>query len=142
MADAGGAIGSVDAPVTAKLNAAGPMMTSDLLTSWMDKNDKAQLLSLEDLPPGVSTLDAMLELYPPAGAATPADLRVHFGLYAHGETTPKSEEDLVPEEAGDLLKADAGFSIGDLPPGEYDLRATVIVDGKNVGVVGARIKKQ
>ena len=84
----------------------------------------------------------MLELYPPAGAATPADLRVHFGALRARRDDAEVREDLVPEEAGDLLEADAGFSIGDLPPGEYDSRATVIVDGKNVGVVGARIKKQ
>jgi hypothetical protein len=141
VADANGSVGSIESTVMAQLTAMGPFTASDLLTWWVDADGKAQFLALEDLPDRVQTLNASLELYPSAGAAS-GDVRVKLALYPSGSMTAVVERDVTPDPGEGMLRAEAQFPVDSLAPGQYALRATVIVADKVVGATSATIKKR
>ena len=99
-ADASGSVGSLETVVAAKLATMGPFQVSDLLTSWTGADGTRQFLGFEDLPAGVKTINAILELYPTSGASAsardarpaPEDVQVRLGLYAGSRSQPLSRE--------------------------------------------------
>ena len=120
-----------------------------MLTSWTGADGTPQFLGIEDLPAGVKTINAMLELYPAAGASASArdarpsleDVQVRLGLYAGRRSQPLAEKDVVPDRTEGILRAEAPFSVDALEPGAYVLRATVLVAGKQVGTTRVSLKK-
>ena len=138
-ADATGAVGSLEAVVTATLPTMGPFQVSDLLTSWTGADGAPQFLGVEDLPAGVKTINVMLELY--SARPSPEDVHVRLGLYAGTQSKPLGEKDVVPGRTGGTLRAEAPLSVDTLEPGPYVLRATVIVAGKEVGTTRRFLKK-
>ena len=149
VADATGAVGSVETAVAARLATMGPFQVSDLLTSWIGADGTPQFLGIEDLPTGVKTVNAILELYPAVGAnaaardarPSPEDVQVRLGLYAGRRSQPLAEKEVTPARIGDTLRAEAPFSVDTLEPGAYVLRATVLVAGKKVGTARVSLKK-
>jgi hypothetical protein len=141
-ADGAGAIGSLVAPVTVKLPAAGTFNVSDLLTSWSGSDGTPQFFALDELPAAAKTLNASLEIYPPAGAATPDDAHVTFALYKDGSDSPVAEHDASADEGNDMLHAAADFDLDDVPAGSYVLRAKIFVGDKQVGSASTRITKK
>jgi VWFA-related protein len=140
VADAGGNVGSVESTVNAKLTTMGPFTTSEILTWYVD-GGKAQLFAIENLPPGVTTLNASLELYLPEGAAAP-DANVKWALIPDGKTEPAAEEEGEPNKGTGLMRADAAFDTAALPAGLYTLRATMIIAGAEVGKTSTTIRKR
>jgi hypothetical protein len=149
VADATGSVGSLETVVAAKLARMGLFQVSDLLTSWTGTDGTPQFLGVEDLPAGVRTINAVLELYPAIGASasardarpSPEDVQVRLGLYAGGRLQPLAEKDVVPSRTGGTLRAEAPFSVDTLEPGAYVLRATVLVAGKAVGTTRVSLRK-
>jgi hypothetical protein len=142
VADASGAVGSIESIIDAKLETMGPFFASDLLTSWTDAGGKSQFLALEDVPGNVETLNASLELYPLGAAAAPDDVKVRIGLYQRGKPQPIAEKNIEPESGDGFLRADAQFALDTLEPGTYVLRAVVLVAGKEVGTTQAPLRKR
>jgi len=148
-ADATGSVGSHETVVAAKLAKMGPFHVSDLLTSWIGADGTPQFLGIEDLPAGIKTINAILELYPAIGARasardarpSPEDVQVRLGLYAGSRSQPLAEKDVVPHRSAGTLRAEAPFAVDTLEPGAYVLRATVLVAGKRVGTTQVSLKK-
>jgi hypothetical protein len=141
-ADAAGAIGSIEWPVSVKLATLGPFTASDVLTWYMDPAGKGQLFALEEIPPGVTTLNVSLELYLPEGASPPEDVKVNWTLVPGGQEKPAVEQEAAPIAGADLLRADAAFEMTDLPGGLYTVRARMIIDGAAVGSASTTIRKK
>jgi hypothetical protein len=108
----------------------------------MDPAGKGQLFALEGVPRGVTTLNASLELYPPDGAAAPADVIVKWALVPDGQEKPAVEQAAAPSTGAGLMRADAAFEMSDLPEGLYTLRATMLIDGAAVGAASTTIRKK
>ncbi len=139
VADANGVVGSVETPIKAVLGRIGPFLTSDLLTGWSSADSPLQFVALERLPATAAQLVGVLELYPDTGAAPPADVSVHMSLL-HSNESSIAEEDVVPSSDNGMLRADAQFSLQNLAPDAYTLRATVLVAGQPVGSVSTTIR--
>jgi VWFA-related protein len=142
VTDATGGIGSVDVPVDAHLGTVGTLNASDVLTWWTDKAGKSQFLALDEVPAGVATLGAGLELYPPPGTAFPADLKVKLTLIPTGTSAALLDRDATAVVGNDTLRADTQLPLDGVPAGSYTLRATVTAEGKTLGTVAAVIKKK
>jgi VWFA-related protein len=141
-ADADGKVGSVQTPVAARLATMGAFTTSDLLTWYLDSAGKAQLFAIENVPRGVTTLNASLELYAPEGTTPPDDVNVKWTLVPDGREQPAAEQESTPNAGPGLLRADAAFELQDLPDGLYTLRAAMIVGGAEVGATSTTIRKR
>jgi VWFA-related protein len=139
--DAGGAVGSVETQVDAELTPMGSLTASDLLTWWKDSSGHPQFLALDQVPPGVTNLSAGVELYKPAGAAVPADLKVKLSIFAAGAPAPIAETDVVPRVEGDVLRIESSLPLAGLGAGAYVIRATVSAGGARIGEVSATIRK-
>lgn len=133
-ADAAGAFGSGEVPVTAQLTTLGPLSASGLLRWRADANGR-QLLLGDELPPGLATLGATLELYAPAGAALPGDLLVTIEFAG-------IERIVTPELRDGVLVADAEFPVERIGSGTYPMRATVASGATTLGTVAATLIKR
>ncbi len=142
VTDATGGIGSIDLPVDARLAAMGTLNASDVLTWWTDKAGKAQFLALDEVPAGVTTLGAGLELYPQPGTAFPDNVKVKVSLIPNGKSAPVLERDATTVVGADTLRADAQLPLDTIAAGSYTLRATVTAEGKTIGTAAAVIKKK
>jgi VWFA-related protein len=138
--DAAGSVGSVSAEVDVRLNAMGPFTASDLLTWCKDSSGRPQMLALDGIPAGATTLSAGVELYAAAGAAVPKDLSVRLAVISAGAPAPIAEVDLIPRVDGAVRRAEATLPLAGLPPGSYVLRATVSGDGTRLGDVSTTIR--
>src|SRR6185436_17660075 len=148
VADKTGALGALDVPVDAVLTTMGPLAASDLMTAWVDAKGQPHLFALEDLPATATSLQAMLELYAPAGGAAgmldaiKSDVQVEITLTKVGETDPIEERNVVPQFSPGVLRATAEFPIDSLAAGTYRLRARVETGGKLAGTTIATIRKR
>ena len=148
VADATGALGTLDVPVEVALAKVGPLVASDLITAWVDAKGQPHIFALEDLPASATGVQTMLELYaPPGGAAgmldaIKDDVQVEITMTKDGEGDPVEERSVVPRLVGGLLRASVEFPIADLSAGTYRLRARVEVGGKAAGSVVATIRKK
>jgi VWFA-related protein len=138
--DADGNVGSVSAPVDARLIRIGPMNASDLLTWRKDPSGRTQMLALDQMPDGLQTLSAGVELYAIAGESVPDDLTVRLSIIPAGASTPAAEIDVTPRPDGGVLRAQAALPLAALPPGAYLIRATVLANGQRLGDVSTTIK--
>jgi VWFA-related protein len=140
VADATGQVGSVDTLVTAQLGHVGPLLTSDVLTSWSDAAGQPQFLALEEIPARAASLRAFLELYAAPEAPLPAAVQVRWSLV--GSTVePVAEQSVEAVRAADRLTASGQFPLDSLAPGLYEIRATVLVDGRALGSVSTTVHK-
>lgn len=139
VADANGVVGSVETPVKAVLGRIGPFLTSDLLTGWSSANGPLQFVALERLPATAAHLVGVLELYPDAGAAIPADVQVKLTILTP-DATPIDERDVTPKDVGGVLRVEAPFDLQYIPAGPYVLRATVMVGGAAVGTASTTVR--
>src|SRR5579864_2418388 len=139
VADANGAVGSVEVPVKAVLGRAGPFLTSDLLTGWSGPSGPPQFLALDHLPPTATRLLTVLELYPDSGAAMPADVHVKITILTP-DGTPIDDRDVTPEKINGMLRVEAPFDLQFIPGGPYVLRAAVVVGGVAVGTVSTTVR--
>ena len=139
VADSDDKVGSVETRITAQLNQVGPFFASDLLTGWCGKDRAPKFLALDRVPAEAETLLAAWELYPPIGETVPADLKVRMTLMASDESSV-AETDVVPAATNDTLRADTQFSLKNLPPGTYTLRATVLVRDRPLGSVSTTVR--
>ncbi len=137
--DADGGVGSVESEIDARLTPMGSLLASDLLTWWRDAKGRPQFLALDQIPPGVESLSAGLELYTAIGTAFPTDLRVLLSIVsATGETV--AQVNLTPRVEGDTLRAEASLPVRSLPPGVYVIRAAVAAGGAPLGDVSSHIR--
>jgi VWFA-related protein len=139
VADANGVVGSVETPVKAVLGRIGPFLASDLLTGWSSADGPLQFVALERLPATAAHLVGVLELYPDAGAAIPADVQVKLTILTPDET-PIDERDVTPKDVGGVLRVEAPFDLQYVPAGPYILRATVSIGGAAVGTASTTVR--
>jgi VWFA-related protein len=139
VADANGALGSVETPVKAVLSRLGPFLASDLLTGWSPATGPVQFVALDHLPPTAVRLLSVLELYPDSGAAMPTDVRVKVTILTP-DGTPIDERDVTPQNINGILRVEAPFDLQYIPAGPYVLRANVVVDGAAVGTASTTIR--
>ena len=140
-ADATGAIGSIELPLSAKLSAFGEFTSSDVLTWVVDAANKAQLFAIEDVPQGAASLNASIELYP-AGPMPGEPPTVKWTLLREGESKPIAEEEGPARPSATLMRADVEFPFAALPAGLYVVRAELMVNDKPVGVRAAVVRKR
>lgn len=134
VTDSAGAIGAIDAPVSARLTALGPLAASDLLRWTADGRGRRPLL-VDVLSPAVATIGATLELYPAPTAAMPDDLLVKVEFAG-------IERIVTPEPRDGVLLAEAEFPLDRLPAGAYTMRATVTSAATVLGTVSAAVVKR
>jgi VWFA-related protein len=139
VADANGVVGSVETPVKAVLGRIGPFLASDLLTGWSPANGPAEFVALERLPATAAHLVSVLELYPDAGAAMPADVRGNVTIVTP-DGTPIDDRDVTPKNLGGMLRVEAPFDLQYIPAGPYLVRATVVVGGIAVGTASTTVR--
>lgn len=142
ITDATGSVGSIDVPVDAHLTSIGTLNVSDVLTWWTDAAGKAQFLALDEVPAGVTSLGAGIELYPQPGTAFPSNVSVKMSLIPLGKTAALVEKDVTPLAGPDLLRAEAALPLTAVPAGSYTLRAAIFVDGASIGTAAAIIRKR
>ena len=142
VADAAGAVGAQESIVDARLPAMGPFNASDLLRFTTGEGGQPRALTLQTLPRGTSALTAVLELYPVAGAAIPADVVVKVELSAPGDQTPVIERLVTPEPTEGMLVAEAEFPLDRLTAGAYSLRATVMSGTAVLGTTSVAFTKR
>ncbi|MEI6243463.1 MAG: hypothetical protein WCQ64_00330, partial [Acidobacteriota bacterium] len=139
--DSSGAMGTIELPLSVKLSPMGPFTAGDVLTWVVDGTNKAQLFALEDVPAGVETLNASLELYP-SGAMPGESPTVRWTLTREGETKPLVDDAQPARPAATLMRSDAEFPFAALPAGRYIVRAELLVDDKPVGARAAVVRKR
>ena len=148
VADATGALGALEVPVQAELSSMGPFAASDLIIAWVDARGQPHGMALEELPLAATSLQALLELYAPAGGAPGVldalknDVQVELILTRAGETDPVDEREVVPRFSPGVLRTVVEYAIDDLAPGVYRLRANVRVGGQQAGAAIATVRKR
>ncbi len=134
--DSSGADGAVDYDLDATLTEAPPLKLSTMLLGVSDKGFMPKLV--------FTSADAMavglVEVYGvPAGATVTSKFEL-----AESETAAPLGDAAGNVAAGpgeDGRRAFGGFGIGTLAPGDYVMRATIMVDGKVVGKTTRTIRK-
>jgi hypothetical protein len=142
VADATGAMGATESVVEARLRSMGPFLASDLRRFTTGAGSPPRPLTGEELPSGATGLSAVLELYPVAGAAVPADVLVKIDLLAAGDQTPVIERVVTAEPRDDMLVGEAEFPLERLPAGAYSLTATVLSGAAVLGTTSATFAKR
>ena len=131
--------GNVELPLEVKLEDAGAFTISDVLTWYVDGSNKAKLFALDEIPQGVDTVRASLELYPPAGAGVEPPV-VHWSIAREGSDAVESLGSAAPLNNG-VFRADASFPFAELAPGRYVIRAEVMIQGRSAGMKAAVVMK-
>jgi VWFA-related protein len=139
VADATGAVGSVETKVRAVLAPMGPFLASDLLTGWSAGSGPTQFLALERLPAAATRMFSVIELYPNGSTAPPSDVRVTFSILTP-DGTPVDDHDAIPTSVEGVLRAEAPFDLQMIPAGAYTIRATVKVAGAAVGTASTTVR--
>lgn len=140
-ADPSGAIGTIELPLSVKLSPFGEFTASDVLTWVVDSSNRAQLFAIDDVPAGVPTLNASLEIYP--AAAMPGEPpTIRWTLLRDGDATPVAEEEVPARPSATQMRADVEFPFAALPAGAYTIRAELIVNDKVVGTRAAVVRKR
>ncbi|MEX2273538.1 MAG: VWA domain-containing protein [Vicinamibacterales bacterium] len=121
-ADPGRALGTIELPVRAVLTPMGAFTASDVLTWYIDDANKPQLFALEDVPDGVSSLRASLELY---GDLTREPPVVRWTLTPEGAAAAVDQQEVAAQAGPASFRADAEFNLAALPAGRYTIRAEV-----------------
>jgi hypothetical protein len=142
-ADAAGAIGAIEAPLSAELVRMGPFSASALLRWTATAAGEPQPLISDVLPSGSVTIGTTLELYAPDVAAVPADLLVRVALMPADSREPALIERVVTPEVRDGIRvAEAEFPLARLTNGTYTLRATVMSGNTVLGTAAATVIKR
>jgi VWFA-related protein len=139
VADATGAVGSVETKVRAVLAPMGPVLASDLLTGWSGDSGPTEFLALEQLPAAATKMYDVLELYSNGKDPLPADVRVNFTILTP-DGTPVDDRDSIPRNVNGVLRAEAPFELQMIPAGAYTVRATVKVAGADVGTATTTVR--
>jgi hypothetical protein len=140
--DADGNVGSLSAPIEARLNRMGPLDASDLLMWRKDAAGRPQMLALDQAPDGLQALNAGIELYPVAGERAPRGVNVMLSIIPAGASAPLADISVTPVADGDVRRAKATLPLSQLPVGSYLIRATVLADGQRLGEVSATIERR
>jgi hypothetical protein len=140
VADGDGQVGGLDLPVVAQLTRIGPFRAGDIQTAWTGADGRPQFLSLGNVPSTATGLLAGLELALASEAAPPSGVSVTWAVVNDAGQTI-GEQTVAAASAENRLNAQTKLSIAPLPPGTYDLRATVRVGNQSVGVTSTSFRK-
>lgn len=125
VADSEGKLGAVEVPVNGDLRVMGPFVASDLLVAAVDDKGTGQMMTLDTIPSGATSLRTSLELYPTSAAAPVRDLLVSWVVTRAGSADPVEEREAAPMDRAGVLRADAEFVIDVFEAGTYTVTATV-----------------
>jgi hypothetical protein len=140
VADADGQVGSLDMPVAAQLNRFGPFRVGDIQTAWTGADGRPQFLSLGNVPSAATSLLAGLELALASAPPAPSGVSVTWAVVNEAGQTI-GEQTVAATSAETRLSAQTRLSIAPLPPGTYELRATIRVANQAVGVTSTSFRK-
>lgn len=139
--DATGALGTIEAPLSATLAPLGPFTAGDVLTFVVDSTNRAQLFTIEDVPMGATSLNAALEIYP-TGAMPGESPDVRWTLARDGEATTIATQTVAAQPDASLMRADVVFPFAALAPGLYTVRAELLINDKPVGSRAVVVRKR
>lgn len=139
-ADSRGNVGAVALPINATLKTFDGMEASDVLTWTQGTDGRMRLLVLDELPPDVGSITAMIELYPPTATPPPA-VGVRFVLLDSSDRTVVTKDGNLAAGGG-VLRADAQFDTSGLAPGLYHLRADILVGGRPAGTASTSFRRR
>jgi hypothetical protein len=135
--DAAGRAGTTDYELTADTVRADPLTLSALVIGTQQQGAGfAPRLEFTTEPVAIG----LLEIYGvPKGATVTVNLDVVST--PEGQPLASAETQLGRGSSDDARTAIGGFGIGDLAPGDYLMRAVVLLDGKPVGRVTRTLRK-
>jgi hypothetical protein len=79
-------------------------------------------------------------LYPSDATMAAADVQVQWAVVGDHENIVDQHQ-IVASKGSNRLVAGARFPLVSVAPGEYEVRATVLVDGKTVGTIATPVRK-
>jgi hypothetical protein len=134
--DANGTNGAVDYELDATLADAPPLKMSTMLVGVSDKGFMPKLV----FTPSDTMAVGLIELY---GVPQGATVTSKFELAENETATPLGDTagNVAAGPGEDARRAFGGFGIGTLAPGDYVMRATIMIDGKVVGKTTRTIRK-
>lgn len=133
--DSNGKAGTADYTLTVGLPDAAPLKTSHMLLG-IGENGFAPKLAFTSAD---ASAIGFIELY---NVSKDAKVDVTFEIISPGGEALGSGPGTVGPGAGDDARiAYGGFGIGTLEPGDYTMRATINVDGKQAGVAERTLRK-
>jgi VWFA-related protein len=134
VADAAGAVGSVEHSGAARLSRLRSSTVSDLLLSWVGDDGKGRFVAMEGLPAPARTLQASLEFY---SSSDSAGTSVRMALIKEGAAAPVAETTAVPMKTQSGWRLGVSVPLATLEPGAYTVRAT-ITEGSDPPLVLSR----
>jgi hypothetical protein len=135
--DASGRAGTADYELKVEVPRADPLKLSTLVLGTQAQGGGfAPRLEFGHEPVAIG----LLEIY---GVSKTGAVTVDLDIVQTAEGAPlaKAETTVGPGSAEDMRIAFGGFSIASLPPGDYQIRAIVSLDGKPVGKVVRTLRK-
>jgi hypothetical protein len=135
--DAAGRAGATDYELKVEVPRADPLKLSTLVLGTQKQGGGFQpVLDFSNLPVAIG----VLEIYgvPKGGAVT---MELDIAQTAEGQRLAAAETTVAPGDSEDMRRAFGGFSIANLAPGDYLMRAVVSLDGKPVGKVVRTLRK-
>lgn len=135
--DASGRAGTTDYELKAEVTRADPLKVSTLVLGTQQQGGGfVPRLDFSSEPVAIG----LLEIYGvPKGGTVTVDLDVVSS--PEGAPIASAQTSVNPGSSEDMRRAFGGFNIGDLPPGDYLMRAIVSLDGKPVGRVVRTLRK-
>jgi hypothetical protein len=133
--DSTGRRGAVDMEVKAELTAAGPVTLGSLMLFSQDRGFAPTLAFGEE-----NIAVGYVEAYGvPKGANVSA--RFELGTTRGGQAFISVPATIPPSKVEDFRVVSADVPIGAIPPGDFDFRVVVSVDGKQVGTLSRTLRK-
>ncbi len=141
VADPDGRVGGIEHPVTLELAPMGRLLASGLLTDWIDQRGTRRVLGLARLPASAVAADVGLELYTADQSTPSGTVAVQIDLGQLGQPRPFASATFEATALSDRWQVRMSVPVDGLDPGLYALTATVLDEGKPVGLLAASLEK-
>ncbi len=122
VADAAGALGSVEQNGVARVGRLRSSSVSDLLLSWVGDDGKARMVALETIPAPARTLQVALEFY---STADPAGTNVRIAILNEASGDVLAASTPVPMKTLTGWRVGVGIPVSSLSKGVFVVRATI-----------------
>jgi VWFA-related protein len=141
VADSDRRVGGVEHPVTLELTPMGRLLASSLLTDWIDESGTRRVLGSARLPASAASADVALELYTADQSPPSGTVAVQIDLGQVGQPRPFASATFEATALADRWQVRMSVPVDGLDPGLYALTATVLDEGKRVGLLAASLEK-
>ena len=145
VVDADGHVGSIDRPLSARLNHFGSLAVSDVMLATSIRGSVPRALAVPEPPAAADTLHVAFEIYPDASQSLTDDVRVRLTLRradAGVADAPITRQEVSPAINRTALVAVSSLPLTALSTGTYDVVVTVIEGGKELGTSTTSFRKR